>query len=92
MLKGDDFVVTNVPGLPFETYLAGAHVESMYGFAPTSGAALNVSLLTPADRACVGINIDTAAVPDGSVLTRCLREGFDEVCSLARHQDQVVGA
>jgi diacylglycerol O-acyltransferase len=64
----------------------------MYGFAPTSGAALNVSLLTPADRACVGINIDTAAVPDGSVLTRCLREGFDEVCSLARHQDQVVGA
>jgi diacylglycerol O-acyltransferase len=92
MLKGDDFVVTNVPGPPFETYLGGAHVVSMYGFAPTSGAALNVSLLTPAGRACVGINIDTAAIPDGPVLTRCLQEGFDEVCGLARHQHQVVGA
>jgi hypothetical protein len=92
MLKGDDFVVTNVPGPPFETYLGGAHVESIYGFAPTSGAALNVSLLTPAGRACVGINIDTAAVPDGSVLTRCLQEGIDEVCTLAAHYDHMVGA
>jgi diacylglycerol O-acyltransferase / wax synthase len=92
MLKGDDFVVTNVPGPPFETYLGGAHVESMFAFAPTSGAALNVSLLTPAGRACVGINVDTAAVPDGSILTQCLQEGFDEICSLAHHQDRLVEA
>jgi WS/DGAT/MGAT family acyltransferase len=83
MLKGDDFVVTNVPGPPFETYLAGAHVERFFGFAPTSGAALNVALLTPAGRSCVGVNIDTAAIPDGDALLRCLREEFDEVCRLA---------
>ena len=92
MLKGDDFVVTNVPGPPFETYLGGAHVNGMYAFAPTSGAALNVALLTPAGRACVGINIDTAAVPDGSVLTRCLQENFDEMLGLFGARDQVVGA
>jgi WS/DGAT/MGAT family acyltransferase len=79
MLKGDDFVATNVPGPPFETYLSGAHVERLYAFAPTSGAALNVALVTPAGRACVGINLDTAAVPDGAALARCLEKGFHDV-------------
>jgi len=92
MLKGDDFVVTNVPGPPFETYLAGAHVERLFGFAPVSGAALNVSLLTPAGRSCVGVNIDTAAVPDGTLMLRCLQEGFEEVFSLAQSPCQAVGA
>ena len=34
MLKGDDFSATNVPGPPFETYLAGSRVERIYAFAP----------------------------------------------------------
>ena len=34
MLKGVDFCITNVPGPPFETFLAGARVEHMYAFAP----------------------------------------------------------
>ena len=92
MLKGDDFVVTNVPGPGFETYLAGAHVESFYGFAPTSGAALNVSLVTPAGRTCVAMNIDTAAIPDSAVLTRCMKDGLDEVLGLAPCHDHVMGA
>lgn len=83
MLKGDDFVATNVPGPTFETYLAGARVERFYAFAPPSGAALNVALVTPAGRACVGISVDSAAVPDTAVLARCLASGFDEVLGLA---------
>lgn len=82
MLKGDDFCITNVPGPPFETFLAGARVDQMYAFAPASGAALNVSLVTPAERACIGITVDTAAVPDSAKLATCLGDGFDEVLLL----------
>jgi diacylglycerol O-acyltransferase / wax synthase len=82
MLKGDDFCVTNVPGAPFETYLAGSRVDSFYAFAPPSGAALNVSLVTPAGRACIGLVVDTSAVPDSAELAACLREGFADVFRL----------
>jgi len=82
MLKGDDFVATNVPGPPFETYLAGARVEHFYAFAPPSGSALNVALVTPARRACIGVSLDAAAVPDPSTFVGCLREGFAEVLAL----------
>jgi WS/DGAT/MGAT family acyltransferase len=89
MLKGDDFVTTNVPGPPFETYLAGARVDGFYAFAPPSGAALNVALVTPAGRACVGINLDAAAVPDPVLMTDCLRKGFDEVMGLGAPRARV---
>jgi len=92
MLKGDDFVATNVPGPRIETYLAGAHVDRFYAFAPTSGAALNVALVTAAGRACVGINSDTAAIADGVTLTRCLQAGFDEVFTLAHSRRRKVSA
>ncbi len=87
MLKGDDFCITNVPGPPFETYFAGSRVERMYAFAPPSGAAVNVSLVTSAGRACVGIVIDTEAIPDGPELANCLAEGFEEVFCLSRRAD-----
>ena len=82
ILKGVDFCVTNVPGPTFETYLAGARVDRMYAFAPPSGASVNVSLVTSADRACIGIVVDSAAVPDSRQLADCLADGFDEVLSL----------
>jgi len=84
MLKGCDVVVTNVPGFASEPRLAGARLQRFYAFAPPSGAAVNVALLGVADRGGVGVDIDTAAVPDGPVLARELRRGFDEVLALAR--------
>ena len=84
MLKGDDFCATNVPGPPFETYLAGSRIERIYAFAPPSGAALNVSLVSSAGRACVGINVDAAAIPDSSNLTGCLEDGFGDILRLGR--------
>jgi len=88
MLKGVDICVTNVPGPTFETYLAGARVDRMYAFAPPSGAAVNVSLVTSADRVCVGIAVDSAAVPDSSQLSTCLADGFDEVVRLGCMEDR----
>jgi WS/DGAT/MGAT family acyltransferase len=82
MLKAIDFVATNVPGLPHRVYLAGAEVVREYAFAPPSGAALSVALLSHGDQCCIGVNIDTAAVPDADLLITCLREGFDDVLSV----------
>ena len=84
MLKAIDFVATNVPGLQRRAYLAGAEVVRQYAFAPPSGSAFSVALMSHVDTCCIGINIDTAAVPDPDVLTACLREGFEEVLAIGR--------
>ena len=53
-----------------------------YAFGPTTGAALNVTLVSYRQTCCIGCNIDTAAVPDPEKLMSCLRDGFDEVLRL----------
>jgi len=83
MLKCCDFVATNVPGAPVPVYAAGARVDRLYAFAPPAGAAVNVSLISHCDACCIGVVTDTTAVPDAGVLLRSLREGFDEVLSVA---------
>ena len=60
-----------------------AQVERLYAFAPPAGAAFNVALISHCDTCCIGVVIDTAAVPDPDVLLGCLRAGFDEVLALA---------
>ena len=82
MLKCVDFVTSNVPGAPIPVYLGGAAVEGFYAFAPPSGAALNVTLVSHCDRCCIGIVTDTAAVPDPEHLVDNLRAGFAEVGAL----------
>jgi diacylglycerol O-acyltransferase / wax synthase len=84
MLKAIDFVATNIPGIPERTYLAGAEVVREFAFAPPSGSACSVALLSHHDRCCIGITIDTAAVPDPEVLAECIRSGFDEVTAVGR--------
>jgi WS/DGAT/MGAT family acyltransferase len=79
MLKGVDFVATNVPGLRERSFLAGAEVVREYAFAPPSGAAFSIALLSHGETCCFGINVDGQAVPDAEALTECLVEGFAEV-------------
>ena len=81
MLLGNDFCVTNIPGPPVAVSLAGARVEGIYAVSPPSGAAFNVSLISLADRACITITADVAAVPDSPKLAGCIEDGFAEVCS-----------
>jgi hypothetical protein len=79
MLKGIDFVSSNVPGAPIPIYVAGAPLEANFAFGPLSGAALNVTLLSYIDELHMGVNTDRAAVPDPDVLLECLQDGIDEV-------------
>jgi WS/DGAT/MGAT family acyltransferase len=83
MLRCCDFVTSNIPGAPVPVYFGGARVDRLYAFAPPAGAAFNVALISHCDTCCVGIVIDTTAVPDPDVLIGCLHAGFDEVLALA---------
>lgn len=82
ILKHVDFLASNVPGAPVPVYMAGSKVLGFHTFGPTIGASVNVTLMSYAGRCDVGVNIDTAAVPDPEVLAACLREGFAEITAL----------
>jgi WS/DGAT/MGAT family acyltransferase len=79
MLKGIDFVTSNVPGAPIPVYLAGAKLEANFAFGPLAGAATNLTLLSYQDELHIGVNMDPAAIPDTDVFMACMRDGFEEV-------------
>lgn len=83
MLKHIDLLASNVPGFSDEVFVAGARLEAFYPFGPTLGSSANVTLMSYAGTCNIGVNTDAGAVPDPSLLTACLREGFDEVLALA---------
>jgi diacylglycerol O-acyltransferase len=83
ILKHIDFLASNIPGLTVPVFLAGVSVERLVVFGPTTGTAANFTLMSYDGICCVGINMDVEAVPDPDVLIECVREGFEEVLSLA---------
>lgn len=82
MFKHVDFIASNVQGSPVALYVAGAKVERVYAFGPTTGTAFNITLISHTGTCCIGINSDTAAVPDPAVLAECLAGGFRAVAAL----------
>jgi Uncharacterised protein family (UPF0089). len=82
MLKGADFVTSNVPGAPFPIYAGGAELETMYAFGPLSGAAINVTLLSHCATCCIGVNLDAVAIPDRDFLMGCLEQSFAEIVAI----------
>ncbi|HEX4866942.1 MAG TPA: wax ester/triacylglycerol synthase domain-containing protein [Acidimicrobiales bacterium] len=82
MLRSVDVDAVDVPGLREPAYLAGARVERLWAFAPPTGAALSVTLVSHVERACVAIATDRAAVRDPDELARCVQRGFDEVLAM----------
>ncbi len=82
MLKHIDLLASNVPGFSDEVFVAGARLDAFYPFGPTLGSSANVTLMSYAGTCHIGVNTDAGAVPDPSLLTVCLREGFDEVLAL----------
>jgi hypothetical protein len=91
ILKHVDFVASNVPGVPVPVFFAGSKVTGMFAFGPTIGASLNITLMSYDGTCDIGINIDTAAVPDPDVLLGCLRESLAEITALGEG-DPATGA
>lgn len=83
MLKGVDFVTSNVPGPHFDTFASGGLIEEIYGFGPLSGAAANITLFSYRGRCGIGINTDQLAVRDPDSLRESLDAGLAQVLALA---------
>jgi diacylglycerol O-acyltransferase / wax synthase len=83
LLKGIDFVTSNVPGSPIPVFFGGGRLEAQFAFGPLTGSAANVTLLSYLDECQLGVNTDPAAVPDPEVFLSCLEEGLAEVRKLA---------
>ncbi len=74
-----DFTASNVPGVPMPVWIAGARVLAMYPMVGTIGAATNITLLSYAGRAGLGISMDDAAIPDRELFVACMGAGLAEV-------------
>jgi hypothetical protein len=83
MLRSVDVDAVDVAGLRDRAFLGGALVERLWAFAPPTGAALSITLLSHSDTACVAIAADRSAVQDPELLAACVEQGFDEVLALA---------
>ena len=83
MLKRMDFLASNVPGVDVPMYLVGCKVLRFYPFGPTAGSSVNITLMSYNGTCCLGINTDTAAIPDGDEFLACIWAGFDDVLALA---------
>jgi WS/DGAT/MGAT family acyltransferase len=79
MLKSIDVDVVNVTGLRRPAYIAGARVDRLWAFAPPTGAALSVTLLSHLDTCCIALLCDRHAVARPELVRACLEESLDEV-------------
>jgi hypothetical protein len=84
MLRSVDVDVTNVPGLDRPAYVGGARIDRLWAFAPPTGAALSVTLVSHAGTCCIGLACDSRAVADPEQLDACLEAALTEVVALGR--------
>jgi WS/DGAT/MGAT family acyltransferase len=82
MLRSVDVDVTNVPGLDRPAYVGGARIDRLWAFAPPTGAALSVALVSHRGTCCIGLACDRRAVTDPVRLQACLEAALTEVVAL----------
>lgn len=81
VLRGTDFLTSNLHGSPFPLYIGKAKVLSQHPFGPTSAAAINITLLSYLDEAHIGVSIDAAATDQPELVSDSLRAGFEWILS-----------
>jgi diacylglycerol O-acyltransferase / wax synthase len=77
-----DLQASNVAGIPYAVYMAGARIERLFPFGPLPGCAVMATLVSHDGTCCIGINCDAAAVTDPELFFECLQAGLDEVIAL----------
>ncbi|MAU83467.1 wax ester/triacylglycerol synthase domain-containing protein [Gordonia sp. Z-3] len=83
----NDLQASNVPGIPWDTYVAGAKVERMFPFGPLPGCAVMATMITHNGVACLGLNSDAASITEPELFADCLVDGFNEILALAADGD-----
>lgn len=74
-----DFATSNVRGAPMPLYMAGAQLLENYPVGPLGGVAYNLTLLSYNHSLDMGVNIDTAAVTEPTLLHDCLVRAFKDL-------------
>ena len=75
-----NLIISNVPGPPFQLYLAGAEVIATYPMGPImEGCGLNVTVLSYRDSIDFGFMADREMVPDIWEMPRYIDEAFMEL-------------
>ncbi|HEX6422460.1 MAG TPA: wax ester/triacylglycerol synthase domain-containing protein [Acidimicrobiales bacterium] len=82
MLRSIDVDVVDVPGLDHRAFLGGARIDRLWAFAPPTGAALSITLLSHERVCCLGLACDRLAVTDPDLLAGCLGDALDELLAL----------
>lgn len=83
LTRGNDLQTSSIPGIMGEdVFLAGGRIDRAFGFGPLPGCAVMSGMVSHADRCCVGINIDPAAVTEVELFGECIEQGFAEVLAL----------
>jgi WS/DGAT/MGAT family acyltransferase len=77
-----DLQASNVAGIPYTVYMAGARIVRLFPFGPLPGCAVMATLVSHDGTCCIGVNCDAAAVTDPELFFGCLQEGLDEVLAL----------
>jgi hypothetical protein len=79
-----DLQASNVAGIPYTVYIAGAKIERLFPFGPLPGCAVMATLVSHDGTCCIGVNCDPAAVTDPELFFECLQVGLDEVLALGK--------
>lgn len=75
-----NLIVTNVPGIMFPRWIAGARIVAGYPFAPLAPQCpVSIALYGYDGRLYVGIDADGTAMPDVDEFAEDLEHAFDEV-------------
>ena len=84
MQKTTDFTTSNVPGPRRPTFMSGARIECFMPFGPLAGAGANITVFSYDGVMHIGVNTDPAAVEDPALFLACLKQGLDEIVSVAQ--------
>jgi WS/DGAT/MGAT family acyltransferase len=82
LLRTIDADIVDVAGLGDPSYLGGARIDRMWAFAPPTGAAFSVTLLSHQDTGCVAVSCDRTAIAQPELLMGALESSFDEILAL----------
>jgi hypothetical protein len=79
-----NLIISNVPGPPFDLYMAGARITGIYPMGPLLyGAGLNITVMSNATGVDFGVLTCREVVPDPWTIVEGLVESLDELAAAA---------
>ena len=80
-----NLVVSNIPGPQARLWMRGCQLEAAFPVVPLADEhGVSIGVTSIADRACFGIYVDPATVPDADVLVDALAVDLDRLLDAAR--------